>query len=206
MYPPSQRIEIIGGIASGKTTLARLLENLGICVVYEHFTANPFYKAFYQDPIGNAFEAESTFLLQHFHQVKMAEKVDDRWLVCDFSFVLDLSYADVTLSGSQLHAFSHIHDEVTTALHSPRTLIELRCSPEEQLRRIRERGRQEESNINLEYLDKLSSSIHRHVAHVAVSAGLTSVLSINSETLNFAYNPTTRQELAAAFLNFLKQR
>ncbi|HRP37690.1 MAG TPA: deoxynucleoside kinase, partial [Candidatus Dojkabacteria bacterium] len=49
-----QRIEICGGIASGKTTLANLLARLDIEPILENFQTNPFWQAFYNDPAGTA--------------------------------------------------------------------------------------------------------------------------------------------------------
>jgi deoxyadenosine/deoxycytidine kinase len=58
-----KRIEIAGGIASGKTTLARLLRKVGLQAIHEQFRKNPFFTAFYEDPGYTAFETEITFLL-----------------------------------------------------------------------------------------------------------------------------------------------
>src|SRR5262245_59019820 len=92
-----QRIEIAGGIASGKTTLARLLGQSGrIKAVHEQFRKNPFFEAFYRDPAGTAFETELTFLLQHYHLQRKAMRLDGSYCV-DFSAVLDHAYACVTL-------------------------------------------------------------------------------------------------------------
>ena len=68
------RIEICGGIASGKTTLANLLARSNIDPILEDFQTNLFWRAFYADPAGTAFETEITFLLQHYHQIKTARK------------------------------------------------------------------------------------------------------------------------------------
>ncbi len=97
----SSRIEVCGGIASGKTTLANLLHKLDIPSTLENFAANPFMQQFYADPIKTAFETEITFLLQHYHQTKIAANLNKRF-VCDFSFLLDLAYARVTLNSSLL--------------------------------------------------------------------------------------------------------
>lgn len=98
------RIEICGGIAAGKTTLAQLLSQLGIVGVLEDFQSNPFWKPFYADPAGTAFETEISFLLQHYHEIKAAAKRGATF-VCDFSLLLDLAYAHVTLSGGKQSAF-----------------------------------------------------------------------------------------------------
>jgi deoxyadenosine/deoxycytidine kinase len=47
----ASRIEICGGIASGKTTLAVLMQRSGYSAVFENFTLNPFIENFYSDPV-----------------------------------------------------------------------------------------------------------------------------------------------------------
>jgi deoxyadenosine/deoxycytidine kinase len=66
----TQVIQICGRIASGKTTLAKLFRNKDIHLVLEDFQTNPFWKAFYDNPIQYAFEAKITFLFQDYHQIK----------------------------------------------------------------------------------------------------------------------------------------
>src|SRR5207302_1694437 len=80
------RIEICGGIASGKTTFASLFEQQAK-IIYEDFQAVPFWQDFYAAPAEHAFETELSFLLQHYHQVKRAQSKGQSLVVCDFSFV-----------------------------------------------------------------------------------------------------------------------
>lgn len=54
------RIEVCGGIASGKTSIATLINRIGIKSIFENFKINPFWEAFYSDPINYAFETEIT--------------------------------------------------------------------------------------------------------------------------------------------------
>ena len=61
-----KRIEICGGIASGKTTLASILKQLDYNVVFERFMDNPFLNEFYtSNGSDNTFETEMVFLLLH---------------------------------------------------------------------------------------------------------------------------------------------
>src|SRR5688572_28364169 len=120
------RLEICGGIASGKTTLARLLSDCGIHPIYERFSANPFFKDFYRDPVTNAFETETSFLLQHFHEIRKAS-VAKKQFCCDFSLTLDTAYADVTLQSSQKKVFMSVAREIRKIIGLPRLLIHLNC-------------------------------------------------------------------------------
>src|SRR5690348_6351944 len=64
-------IAIEGCVGAGKTTVAKgLASRRGSKLLLEDFQSNPFLRAFYEDPIGNAIETEFAFLLLHFHQLK----------------------------------------------------------------------------------------------------------------------------------------
>jgi len=187
----ASRIEVCGGIASGKTTFATLLKGIGVKTIIENFQLNPFWKAFYRDPLWHAFETEITFLLQHYHQIKVSS-IHDKVFICDFSLMLDLAYADVTLQGSKRDAFLAVYNEAIHDLPPPALLIYLRCEAAVELERIRKRGRVVESSINLEYLSALNSALEDRV-HEASKR--TNVISIDSEQKNFATNNLVQEEL-----------
>ena len=194
------RIEICGGIASGKTTFASLLGSAGIAAIFEDFQSNPFWEAFYRDPARHAFETEITFLLQHYHQVKVAaaEKV----FACDFSLLLDLAYATVALRHSKRKTFLTVYKEVTQDLGVPNLLVHLRCGAATELARIRRRGRTTEASITLQYLDELNNAVERQVVKVQKQ---TKVVSIDSERQNFATDKTIQRELVNLILQHLPE-
>lgn len=176
------RIEICGGIAAGKTTLARLLSLSGTYACLEDFQANPFWEAFYADPVGTAFETEITFLLQHYHQIKTAAKCANGF-VCDFALVLDLAYAKVTLDDGQRKAFAAVHREIHHGLPKPDLVIHLVCDPVIELERIKQRGRDVEQSITVDYL----ASLNRALAEVLkTEARSRNVLTIDSGAVDFA--------------------
>jgi deoxyadenosine/deoxycytidine kinase len=188
-----QRLEICGGIASGKTTLAALLSKLGISPVYEDFSVNPFYKDFYHDPSANAFETEITFLLQHFHKIKTAIR-RQMTFGCDFSPTLDLAYADVTLKSRQQKVFKAVYQETRKTIGSPAFLIHLKCDPVEELRRIRRRRREPERSITTGYLTALNvaltSRFTRQSAH-------TKIIEIDSGRIDFAHDSDDQKKVLA---------
>ncbi len=185
------RIEVCGGIASGKTTFAILLKSLGIEASLEKFQANPFWEAFYSNPIWHAFETEITFLLQHYHQIKVSSTSSEAF-ICDFSLLLDLAYANVTLSNSKLETFLAVYNEVIRELPPPTLLIYLNCGPATELERISRRSRLVENSISLEYLSTLNSSLERRVSEASERIN---VIEINSEQQNFATNKQVQKEL-----------
>lgn len=184
------RIEICGGIASGKTTLARVLQQAGCNATFEDFKNNPFWKLFYFDPGQFAFETEITFLLQHFNQIRIAGDLNEP-LVCDFSLLLDLGYADINLDGSRYAAFSTVLEEVRRTLPEPALVVHLICSAEEELKRIRARKRAEENRIEIKFLEALNAAVTRRVSETTIS-----VCEINSEQTNFASDDATQKRVA----------
>ena len=121
------RIEICGGIASGKTTLAKLLSETGVESVLEDFSKNPFWELFYLNPGKYIFETEVTFTLQHYHEIKNAQEKYSRF-ICDFSSIIDLAYAKIGLEGNKLNIFESIYEEVISDIGQPYLIIYLRCS------------------------------------------------------------------------------
>lgn len=174
------RIEICGGIGSGKTTLAKLLGVNGYELIQENFRSNPFWEAFYQDPNSYQFETEVTFLLQHYHAVKTSAK--NRNLVCEFSFIQDLAYAKLGLKTRRLKIFEEIFDEVISELLKPDLLICLDCEPTILLERIHARNRKEEQTISVDFLAVLNKYIYEETSVFNLK---NNVLHINSKKINF---------------------
>lgn len=193
------RVEVCGGIASGKTTFASLLKRIGIEPMLESFQTNPFLKAFYINPRKHAFETEITFLLQHYHQIKIAN-ARERIFICDFSLLLDLAYANVTLYGSKYKTFLAVHNEVKLDLGLPNLLIYLRCREDIELERIRKRNRIVEESITIEYLSALNNSIEHRVSEIYEK---TKIISIDSENQNFADDETVKQDMLNLVLKAL---
>jgi deoxyguanosine kinase len=198
--PCAPRIEVCGGIASGKTTFATLIEGAGVSAVYEDFRANPFFDLFYSDPQKYAFETELTFLLQHYSSVKVARK-GGYTLICDFSLYLDLAYARVTLDERKQQAFRAVYDEALSDLSKPDLLVHLRCEAETELRRIRARGREVEQTISIEFLRALNRSLENYIKELS---GELTILVVDSDRWNFAADASVRTDLVGLTLDKLK--
>ena len=111
---------------------------------------NPFWRAFYSNPIKYNFETEITFILQHYHDLKRKfEEVTN--VVCDFSFTQDLGYAVMGLNPKQLKIFRSVYDYISDELGTPKLIIFMECAPEILLERIRLRGRDKESLIGVNF-------------------------------------------------------
>ena len=191
------RVEICGGIASGKTTLAKLLRRALLFPIMEDFRRNPFLTDFYADPKTYALETELSFLLQHYHAVKRARA--HHTAVCDFSFFLDLAYANVTLSKQEGRHFQSLYRVLTGHLRPPSALIYLQCPAQEELRRIRARRRAREKTISVAYLKGLDQALSRVVGSLSTPP----ILTLDSHALDFAHNPKHCSAVVATVKQFL---
>jgi len=189
------RIEICGGIGAGKTTLATLLGSNGYSSVLENFKINPFWIPFYSNPNKFNFETEITFLLQHYHDIKVA-KENQLKIACDFSLYQDLAYAKMGLQNNRLKIFEDVFNDGLNELGQPDLLICLQCDPATLLHRIQARGRKEEDLINTEFLTVLNDDIYLEAEKLGHSK---QVLFIDSKRYNFAYNENDK----AAIVNLI---
>jgi|ERR1043165_3832114 deoxyadenosine/deoxycytidine kinase len=186
----ASRIEICGGIASGKTTLAALLQRSGYNAVFENFTLNPFIEKFYSDPVFYSFETELSFLLQHYSQIK-TEARQTKEFICDYSLLLDSSYAKVTLNPVHLKIFHGVHEAIISEIGYPTFVIYLKCASTTQLYRIGQRHRGMESGISIQYLDQLNYALEHRVRQ---ERDVSKTLEIDSERINFAEDSEDRFE------------
>ena len=199
------RIEICGGIASGKTTFANLMNRVGIEAILENFQIIPFWEAFYANPAKYTFETEITFMLQHYHQIKR-DSVPSKSKVCDFSFFLDIAYAEIGLQDTKLQAFMTVYGEIKKEIPAPILLIHLRCDAQTELERIRKRARQEENSITLEFLDSLNKTVELQVQRAKKNI---KVLTIDSAAKNFVTDEIVKRELmefVTQYIESAKQR
>ena len=182
-----RRIEVCGGIASGKTTLVSALAGRdipGFVPVFEDFQSNPFYQKFYSDPVKYAFETEVVFLMQHYSQLK--DTVGLRCVVADYSLSLDLAYALTTLESSDHQLIESILARVLRSIARPDLILRASCSAQTQLDRVRARGRVQEREISIHYLENLNISISKSLKSKFFAD--TPVLEIDCEGLDFRYN------------------
>lgn len=158
------RIEMCGGIASGKTTLATALkEQFPRCnVVYENAFSGDFLNDFYSDSEYYAYETEIFILLQHMHQVKAGQR-EGAPLVCDFSLEQDYSYGEYNLKQEELPSFEEIYRVAMRQLQEPDLIIFLECPVDILLNRIAARGRTSEKTINADYLRMTISQLESHL-------------------------------------------
>jgi deoxyguanosine kinase len=193
------RLEICGGIASGKTTLAKLLKRAGFTPVLEEFQRNPFLSAFYSNQVRYAVETELSFLLQHFHAIKKSAS-SPAVRACDFSFVLDHAYAKVTLPVRQQRQFGTVLRWLIEDVAEAPLLVHLICPPAIELRRIRRRGRVSERGVSEAYL----ADVNNQLADL-VSRAKAKVFVLDSNAVNFSTDGRMQKRVVTDLKNFVRR-
>ncbi len=198
------RIEICGGIASGKTTFANLFAGFAN-VILEDFTAVPFWRAFYESPGLYSLEGELSFLLQHYHQIKRRAFEDNKHdlFVCDFSFSLDRAYSKVSLDNRKRRAFEAVYEEILSDIGPPQLVVQLKCTPETQIHRIHARGRQQESAITAHFLSALNGQIEAEMNNMSESV---TRMSLDSHAANFAGEIEVKEQCRKDVLSRISAR
>lgn len=158
------RIKICGGIATGKTTHAHVLEAYGPCftAIYEDFSSNTFLADFYADVPRYAYETEIFFLLQHMHRIKVAQATCQH-IGCDFSVEQDYAYALSNLEITGQFSFCEVYKETIRQINAPDLIIFLQCPIHILLQRIHMRGRDNETAIDAVYLENTIQSLKSRV-------------------------------------------
>ena len=178
------RIEIIGGNASGKTTLAKLLaRKTELTLVLEKFRGNPFWAKFYAEPAKYLQEKNIVFLPLHTGAIKA--RSDARAIVCDYAVFQDLVYAQLSKRRRHIQAMEAVYRDLYSSLSSTTLFIYLRCAPHVQLERIKDRHRREEVAITTNYLRAFNQALEKVL--ISRTRGLPLHI-IDSDLVDFAHD------------------
>jgi deoxyadenosine/deoxycytidine kinase len=157
-------IVVEGPIGVGKTTLARrLAETFGSELLLEGADDNPFLKRFYRDPRQAAFQTQLFFLLQRAQQMQALRQGDmfQPVRVSDYLMDKDRLFAQLTLDDEEFRLYEQVYGHLTLDLPVPDLVIYLQAPVEVLLRRIGQRGRPYEANLDAAYLQRLSDAYTR---------------------------------------------
>lgn len=166
-----KRIELIGLLGSGKSTLSMACASLGCEPLLENFEQNPFWSRSATNDKPDWFAADVVFCLQHAHQMRYAPT--NALVVTDFSPVLDDFYASRRLSAEQYELLQRIAGNVNGSLVDPFAYVFLDIDPATILDRIKVRGRAEEQTITLDWIEAASERLRSHVTDNLISRGKT---------------------------------
>lgn len=153
-----RHIAIEGPIGVGKTTLSRAVQEwLGAHILLEEFEENPFLPLLYRDYQQYALQTELFFLLSRKRQSQrfFSSLPADSRIVSDYMFDKCRVFAKLTLPPQEFVLFAEVYDLVRPHIPQPDLIVYLDAPVPTLLERINQRGRQLESAMSPDYLERL---------------------------------------------------
>ncbi len=155
-------VAVAGNIGAGKSSLTRLLSDYFKWeALYERVDDNPYLADFYDDMRRWSFNLQVFFLSSRFHQHRRIEAiphsiVQDRTIYEDAEIFARNLHDMGLMSTRDYENYVELFGIMTTYLKPPDLLIYLRASVPTLVRHIQARGREFESSIRIEYLERLN--------------------------------------------------
>ncbi len=161
-------IAIEGVIGAGKTTLAKGLANkFHAGLILEEFDDNPFLAKFYSNPDQYAFHTQLYFLMSRYRQQRKISQMDlfHSRIVSDYLFAKDRIFAEVNLTDEEFSLYDKIYGLIEKEIPRFDLVVYLQSTPDFLYKRIRQRDRPYERNIEYEYIVKLCEAYNSFFIH-----------------------------------------
>ena len=186
-------IAVEGPIRVGKSTLARILaERLNAQRVSES-DDNPFLKAFYDGEPGAGFQAQLTFLVRRFDQLRALDPAatSHKTIISDYIFEKDKLFACLNLNDQELETYNRYYNFFREQLPTPDLVIYLQASPEVLKKRLKKKNAGGEKAISEDYLEEVIKAYEHFFFHYTSS----DLLIINTSDIDFVERNEDLQEL-----------
>ena len=152
-------IAIEGNIGAGKTSLTKMMaEDFNAKCILERFADNPFLPKFYNDSERYAFALEMSFLADRFKQISDDFSQLDLFkdfIISDYEVFKSLIFSKITLSEDEFVLYRKLFFLIYNKIKRPDLYIYLHQGVENLLSNIKKRGREYESKLSEEYLNKI---------------------------------------------------
>jgi deoxyguanosine kinase len=165
-------IAIEGVIGAGKTSLATILaKRFHAGTILEKFDENPFLENFYSEPIKYAFNTQIYFLLSRYRQQREIAQFDlfNSRIISDYLFYKDKIFAELNLNEDEFSLYEKIYALIEKEIPKPELVIYLQATPEFLFKRIRQRDRDFEQEIEFDYISQLCDAYNAFFFHYNVS-------------------------------------
>ncbi len=187
-------IALEGAIGVGKTAVVeRLAERLEANTVLEEWWQNPFLKAFYEGAAGSPFQAELFFLLSRYRQQQelTQRNLFTQFTISDYLFEKSKIFAYLNLEDSELLIYEKLYGLLAEGAPRPDLVVYLQAPTEVLMKRIRGRGRPEESRLSEEYLAEVNRAYNHYFFHYAQ----TPLLVVNTADVDLVKNDDDLEDL-----------
>jgi deoxyguanosine kinase len=178
-------IAVEGPIGVGKTTVVeKLAERLDANTVLEDWSTNPFLGSFYEGNDGAAFQLELFFLLMRYRQQQelVQRQLFAQATLCDYVFEKSRLFAYLNLDDSELMIYEKLFTLLADSVPRPDLVVYLQAPTEVLMKRVKTRGRPEESQLSEEYLAEVNRAYNHYFFHY----GATPLLVVNTTDVDFA--------------------
>ncbi len=184
-------IGIAGNIGAGKTTLTKLLaKHYKWTPYFESVDDNPYLDDFYKDMKRWAFNLQIYFLNSRFRQVLEIRRsgkniVQDRTIYEDAYIFAPNLHEMGLMSTRDFDNYISLFELMKSLVQPPDLLIYLKASVPTLVKQIQKRGRDFETSISIEYLDKLNQKYDNWIKNY----DLGNLLIIDVDKIDFVDNP-----------------
>jgi len=187
-------IAVEGPIGVGKTTVVeQLAEQLDANTVLEDWSTNPFLRAFYEGTDGASFQLELFFLLMRYRQQQelVQRQLFAQATLCDYVFEKSRLFAYLNLDDSELLIYEKLFSLLAESVPKPDLVVYLQAPTDVLMRRVKTRGRPEESRLSEEYMTEVNRAYNHYFFHYSA----TSLLVVNTADVDFARSPEDLEDL-----------
>lgn len=158
-------VVVEGVMGVGKTTLLhQIIREIHIPYVEQDFEHNICLDDFYAGA-DCAFSKQMIFLFSNFHILHSAENNSDNFL-SDFCFERSLIMSRKSLMGKELSLYEESYLYLKQKLTFRKMLIFLYGDERTILNNIQNRGRSNEKNVTLEYIDSCQCALVDNICHI----------------------------------------
>ncbi len=184
---PFRHIALEGPIGVGKTSLVQFLAQRFEGVMVLEDISNPFLSAFYEGRPGAAFQVQVYFLLSRFQQQREIRQMNlfQNLVLADYTFPKDRIFAYLNLGDDDLKVYEKLYPVLEQEVAKPDLVIYMQASVPVLMERIAQRGRDYETEIDPEYLERLSEAYSYFFFHYRE----TPLLVVNTDDIDFVKNP-----------------
>ncbi|MBD3322220.1 MAG: AAA family ATPase [Chitinivibrionales bacterium] len=198
--PVFNHICIEGVIGAGKTSLCRLLaERFSARTICEQVEENPFLSQFYKNKQMYAFQTQLWFLLSRYRQLSeefIQQDLFHETAIADYMFAKDRIFASVNLDENEMALYNTVAGILEREIPRPDLVIYLQASTDILLKRIENRGRSYENNMDASYIENLNQAYNHFFFHYTGST----VLIINTNDIDFVNNQSDLDEITGQIL------
>jgi deoxyguanosine kinase len=180
LWENSEMVVIEGCIGVGKTSLCNLLAaRYSIDTHLERFESNPYLSDFYQDPEAYALPTELHFLADR--QQALHELNEKKGIVADYHISKSALFAELNLNPQDLALFNRFYSWSRKLTKTPALYVLLDAPVQQLEKRIRQRARSYESQIDSTYLERI------RLAYLKGHASEVAQLVIDTSALDFVH-------------------